>query len=101
MIKKIREFYGIPQSLPADYSGIARSYLSMAEIGKRNVDSSKLLTLLKLCNSTKAKTASKKLRSIEKLAKIQKTNFENLIKHEVLKCKHRIGFCARLSQQQF
>ena len=46
MIKEIREHYGIPQKLFADYLGITRSHLSMAEIGKRSIATYSQFTLL-------------------------------------------------------
>jgi transcriptional regulator with XRE-family HTH domain len=95
MIKKIREFYGIPQSLLADYLGITRSHLSMAEIGKRSVDSSKLVTLLELFKSAGAKTAGKKSKSVERLAKIQKNNFEKLIKQKLKQNEYTLSVARR------
>lgn len=46
MLKEIREHYGIPQSVFADYLGVTRSNLSMAESGRRNLSSEITLDLL-------------------------------------------------------
>jgi transcriptional regulator with XRE-family HTH domain len=48
MLKEIREHYGIPQSFFADYLGITRSHLSMAESGRRYIPSQITLRLLPL-----------------------------------------------------
>jgi transcriptional regulator with XRE-family HTH domain len=48
MIREIRRFYGISQTLLGHYSGISRSMLSMAEIGKRTLSTAQTAQLLKL-----------------------------------------------------
>ena len=47
MIKEVRAFYGISQDLLADYLGISRSHLSMAEGGRRALPTAATLKLLK------------------------------------------------------
>lgn len=48
MIKEVRAFYGLSQSLLAAYLGITRSHLSMAEIGKRDISGNPYVLLTHL-----------------------------------------------------
>ena len=51
MIKEIREFYGFPQAVLAQYLGISRGHLAMAETGKRDLQTDLYLKLTKLASA--------------------------------------------------
>lgn len=51
MIKEIREFYGFPQSILAQYLGISRGHLAMAKTGKRDLQTELYLQLNKFASA--------------------------------------------------
>lgn len=51
MIKEIREFYGFPQSILAQYLGISRGHLARAETGKRDLQTELYLQLNKFASA--------------------------------------------------
>ncbi len=82
MLKEIRQYYGIGQRLLADYLGISRSQLSMAEIGQRNISTQNMLSILPLYNAITQPTSNgpdDKL--VNELAK-QKENLQKYLRRQ-------------------
>lgn len=79
MIKEIRKYYGLSQDLLASYLGITRSRLSMAEIGKRDLRSSSLVTLARLYAAIQPKTSKPATKETESLASAQKVKLKKLV----------------------
>ena len=64
MLKEIREHFGIPQDLFADYLGVTRSKLSMAESNRRHISGvvmKELRPLFKAIEQKEAKHADRML----------------------------------------
>jgi transcriptional regulator with XRE-family HTH domain len=80
MIKEIREFYGIPQQLLADYLLITRSHLSMAEIGKRDIKTSASLRLLKFYQAMQPAAAKAEAKKITDLSATQNSKMASFAK---------------------
>lgn len=80
MLKEIRQHYCIGQSLFADYLGISRTQLSMAEIGKRNISTQNTLSILPLYNAITQTTANEPDEKLVKELAEQKENLQKFIR---------------------
>ena len=90
MTKEIREYYGIPQGLFADFLGIPRSQLSMAESGRRSISGEITLGILPFYLATlKTESKSKDEKLDEQLA-IQKQHLNKLIDSRQKENKYRL-----------
>ncbi len=103
MIKEVREFYGIPQNLLADFLGITRSHLSMAEGGRRGLPGESSLRLLKFY---KAISQSQSLtdEGLKTSVKEQNEKRKKIIKDELIICRFQVKSFERslkkLQEQQ-
>jgi transcriptional regulator with XRE-family HTH domain len=79
MLKEIRQHYGIGQSLFADYLGISRTQLSMAEIGQRNISTQNTLSILPLYNAITQTTSNEPDEKLVKELTTQKENLQQFI----------------------
>lgn len=95
MIKEIREFYGIPQNVLADYLGVTRSQLSMAEIGKRTLSTSQILILLRFYKAISSKGTNKRTKEIAEIIRLQKSKVEQLVTEKIQQNDYELMLAQR------
>ena len=102
MIKEVRAFYGIPQGLLADYLGVSRSHLSMAEGGRRTLPTAATAKLLKFYQAMlAAEAASAAAPSIA--PKTQDQQKKKLSREALVLCRRKIMLqqrCIKKLQEQ-
>lgn len=90
MLKEIRAFYEIEQGLFADYLGISRSQLSMAEGGYRSISSQKMLQLLPLYQAITQPTGEQGEKLLTEMEEQRKT-LQKKIKLTVSRQRHQLA----------
>ena len=96
MLKEIREHYGIPQSLFADYLGITRSHLSMAESGRRNISSQITLSLLPLYLAISQPRSKHKDEALGKELTLQKEDLYKLMDRRKKENEYKLPLLEKL-----
>ena len=65
LINHLREFYGFPQAVLAQYVGVSRGHLSMAAIGRKDLQTAAFLKLIKLALAERKKEDPEPIRTPE------------------------------------
>jgi transcriptional regulator with XRE-family HTH domain len=95
MINQIRESYGFPQALLAQYVSVSRGHLSMAAIGRKQLQTPAFLKLSKLALAVKNEGAPE----LENIKANQRPFLtereEGFLKHKILETHHRLVGCQR------
>jgi transcriptional regulator with XRE-family HTH domain len=95
MINQIRESYGFPQAVLAQYVSVSRGHLSMAAIGRKQLQTPAFLKLSKLALAVKNEGAPE-LENIKANHRPFLTEREEgLLKHKIVETHHRLVGCQR------
>jgi hypothetical protein len=95
LINQIREFYGFPQSMLAQYVGVSRGHLSMAAIGRKDLQTAAFLKLSKFALATNNGWEPE----LENL-RVNHHSFlrdkeAGFVHHKILETQHRLMGCQR------
>ena len=95
VINHLREFYGFPQAVLAQYVGVSRGHLSMAAIGRKDLQTAAFLKLIKLALAVKTEDGPEQediKASHRTLLKDKEAGFVN---YKILETEHRLMGCQR------
>jgi hypothetical protein len=95
MINQIRESYGFPQAVLAQYVSVSRGHLSMAAIGRKQLQTAAFLKLSKLALALKKEGSPEPgdTRVDHRLFLPEKE--ESFLKHKIVETHHRLVGCQR------
>ena len=95
VINHLREFYGFPQAVLARYVGVSRGHLSMAAIGRKDLQTAAFLKLSKLALAVKNEWEPE-MENIKANHRIFLTDKEaGFVNHKILETQHRLVGCQR------
>lgn len=101
MLKEIREHFGIPQDVFADYLGVTRSKLSMAESNRRHLNGVVMEELLPLFKSIEHKEAKHTDEMLGKEVAAQKEEMAKICLSKIKDNEYKLLLCERqLSKMQ-
>jgi transcriptional regulator with XRE-family HTH domain len=95
MIKEIREFYGFSQAILAQYLGISRGRLAMAETGKRDLPTDHYLKLSKLASAIHPRDNPLPGPGSKTGADHQKNKWRDFAKEKLAEQKYKMRTCQR------
>jgi hypothetical protein len=95
MINQIRESYGFPQAVLAQYVSVSRGHLSMAAIGRKQLQTPAFLKLSKLALALKKEGGPETgdNRADQRMFLPEKE--EGFVKHKIVETHHRLVGCQR------
>jgi transcriptional regulator with XRE-family HTH domain len=95
LINHLREFYGFPQAALAQYVGVSRGHLSMAAIGRKDLQTAAFLKLSKLALAVKNE-GEPDLENIKANHRsFLKDKEEGFVNYKILETQHRLMGCQR------
>ena len=95
LINHLREFYGFPQASLAQYVGVSRGHLSMAAIGRKDLQTAAFLKLSKLALAVK-KEGEPDLEKIKASHRsFLKDKEDGFVNYKILETQHRLTGCQR------
>ncbi len=101
MLKEIRKHFGIPQSFFADYLGVTRSKLSMAESNRRQINGVVMEELLPLFKAIELKEAKKADETLGKEIAAQKEEMAKICQNKIKENEYQLFLYERqLSKMQ-
>src|SRR6187549_1821334 len=90
LINHLREFYGFPQAVLAQYVGVSRGHLSMAAIGRKDLQTAGFLKLSKLALAVKNEEGPE-LENIKATHRnFLKDKEESFVNYKILETQHRL-----------
>jgi hypothetical protein len=95
LINQLREFYGFPQAVLAQYVGVSRGHLSMAAIGRKDLQTAAFLKLSKLILAVKVEGGTEEEHIKANHRSFLKDKEDGFVNLKILETRHRLMSCQR------